>query len=389
MQNYGDLLFPLILKHALKARIHVDAALFSPSAHETGVQSIFDEAWRSRDAIVIGGGDIISFKSQLFSGYKRTWSYPIHPHGACWILPSIQRRVEVPVLWNAPGVPFPFTQDESILVRSIALQASYLSVRDAISKRHLQEAGVEADIVIVPDTALLLPSYWTKEELRPIAAALLKRCGLEVGQPIVFQMHPRPSHEIGKIVRLLKSLGRPIFLLPISYAHKDHQFLAKISKKGKFHFLNEPLDIRQTAALIAHAQSFIGTSLHGAITAYAYAVPYLTYNLIHLNKLDGFAQLVEEPCRLLKDLPSLLGHKEWLERIPCRSTYQKLVSRLHVHFDTIANLIQAPVAPPSIPVAHYLELLRAHQKIHYSFQEGQQRATRRIWPVGACTLLMK
>ena len=383
VDNFGDLLFPLILEWELALRLpSFQLQLFSPLANKSHLHPIFQNNGTvtpcSADAVIIGGGDLISFSLDIAADYKRQWNHLIGPHAACWAIPSIHHSA--PLLWNAPGVPFPFTQEQAPLVRALASKACYLSVRDEYSKRHLQEAGVSEPIAIVPDTAILLPNHWTKESLAPLAQKLLKPFQLEKTPFLAFQMHPGLERSIPQIAEVLdhlsQSLQQPIVLLPIGFCHQDHRCLSRLHQeaKGRFHFLHKPLDCKSVAAVIAHAGSFIGTSLHGNITAFAYGVPHLIYHAAKLKKLEGFAKLIQEPNRLMVDLRQMIEAQTLLQTIPSRATYQRLVEQATLHFNTIAHhLSHAPKATmPNVDFRDsYLSLLHVHQKLDRQIQAYQ------------------
>lgn len=136
-KNFGDLLFPNVLEwHLKKRRKNVELVLFSPIGGEkpfecgTIVHPICDLEKLHRekhfDAIVIGGGDLI----RLDGGWASQEKYDVHASTMdLWLIPAaISEKYDIPLLWNSPGVPFPFAAEQTPLVKRALDAADYLSV---------------------------------------------------------------------------------------------------------------------------------------------------------------------------------------------------------------------------------------------------------------------
>lgn len=390
VENYGDLLFPIIFEKEISQRLRsFKIQLYSPLGNDS-IKPIIPNKNSSLfsntppHAIVIGGGDIISFSTNIASCYKKGWHSIISPHAACWALPSIQRPAGVPIIWNAPGAPFLFTQEQAEIVRVLANEVDYLSVRDSISLSYLQQAGVEKDIAIIPDTVCNLAQHFPKEEIKLIAKKLFEPLGLEIGEPLVFQMHLAVNEdqlpEIAQTLLQLKEiLKRPILLLPIGYCHEDHYILEKLKmiSPQNFLLLEEKLDPLNLIAVIAHAGCFIGTSLHGNITAFAYQIPHVIYNAAKLTKLKGFSELINEPQRCITHIQQLHSRYSLLQVPPQFSTLQQICAQIKKHFDCIASLM---IKGSTAQQAHhdrelltqYLYLTHQIEKLREDLQQTSQ-----------------
>jgi len=354
VENYGDLLFPLILQKELSSRISdITYRTYAPLDGKNTLP-IFSKEYPHHfakdfppSAIVIGGGDIISFDPRIASCYCEQWNNKINPHSACWAIPGIFRPSGVPLVWNAPGIPYPFTADQAFFVRSMAEEVDYLTVRDEISLIHLHKTDVQKEITIVPDTCCLLSKHYSSELLKERAQKILDPLKLRLREALVFQAHLHVNEDqISELVYVLKQLkqllNRPILLLPIGYCHKDDVLLSKIQKKSKdaFIFVENKLDPLSIAAVIAHAGCFLGTSLHGNITAFSYGVPFIIYNAVSLAKLNGFAHLIDEQERHTDNLQDILGKYRLLNASVAQSTLHKMTTRIEAHFDKMSVLIQ-------------------------------------------------
>lgn len=352
VENYGDRLFPLIASKELASRLpNKRLQQFSPLAgpeitpiiNQNG--NIFSEHM-PLEATLIGGGDIISFASEIASIYKDQWKYPISPHNACWALPIIHRNPGAPVIWNAPGVPKSFTKDQTDLVRYLAHESDYLSVRDETSLKRLQEAGVKKEISVIPDTALMISKHYPKDTLIDLAKKNLDPLGLKIGEYLVIQTHPYyvidhiPSFT-ANILSLKEKLNLPILLLPIGRCHHDEQVLKQIKEASQesLHLIETSIDTLEIAAIIAHAGAFVGTSLHGNITAFSYGIPFLICGFAPLSKLEGFANLIKEEDRIVFNENQIPDKWELLEKIPSKSNFENACKTIENHFDAISDLI--------------------------------------------------
>ena len=142
--------------------------------------------------------------------------------------------------------------------------------------------GVERTIKLFPDSATLMSEIFSKDKLLHSSPTEIQKF-ITSTEFIVFQV----SFTAGKknfntIIEQLKSLFQTtntlILLLPIGTAtlHEDDIILERINTELLYetrYFGTQ--DIQTTMCLIAHAKLFLGSSLHGCITAMSYAVPYV------------------------------------------------------------------------------------------------------------------
>jgi polysaccharide pyruvyl transferase WcaK-like protein len=363
VDNYGDLLFPLVLRQALRRRLgEVEVELFSPTPGSfrgdpsMNVRAIgekqLDGVADRFDAYVIGGGDLVSFSrlSAPEHGYNlpRTSS----AHAACWALPALCRHPDVPILWNAPGVPHPFRPEQAVVLWDLCTEVDYRCVRDEPSRRHLREAGVEGEIEVVPDTALCLPELLSPERARQLAAQRLAPLGLAPGGYLAFQIAPWLLKQLGVEVRevarflgrLARQRGESALLLPVGYCHGDRRALERIraAAPSELPLLAEPLPPLELAAVIASASAFVGSSFHGNVTAFAYGLPHLMVNSGALAKLEGFAEHVGRPESLACSWDELLGAASRLGQGPDQASRRAaLRQRIEVHFDRLAEGVRS------------------------------------------------
>src|SRR5687767_6905722 len=112
VQNYGDLLFPLIAEAELTQRLgRVKIRPFSYHAKSTpewpyAVTSVTElpQMAESLDGVLIGGGFVIRFDKFVAAGYKPPTTAIHHPTGY-WLTPAlIALQHGIPLVWNAPGM---------------------------------------------------------------------------------------------------------------------------------------------------------------------------------------------------------------------------------------------------------------------------------------------
>src|SRR5690606_17406017 len=159
--------------------------------------------------------------------------------------------------------------------------SDYIAVRDKRSFDFLRER-VSKEVFMVPDSAIILSDVFPKEKITKSKEVLNLHTKEE--KYIFFQVSKaRVKNNIDSIVKELEDLStkslHKILLCPIGTAlgHEDHVVLKQIFDKlnCKKVFIEKP-SIHDILFLIIHAELYVGSSLHGAISAMSYGVPYLT-----------------------------------------------------------------------------------------------------------------
>ncbi|CPR13638.1 polysaccharide pyruvyl transferase family protein [Brenneria goodwinii] len=189
-----------------------------------------------------------------------------------------------------------------------------ISVRENITKMHLSKSGVNC--TLIPDSALIMSDYYSLAELNamPWKENIDCKNGFSFDDYIIFQTARFNSeNKIDDVINELKYIytatGKSILLLPIGRAtgHEDHIILEKIYKllsneKIPVGIQNSP-HVLNIMSSLAHAKAYIGTSLHGAITAYSYGHKVCAFSTNEVKKLKGFieAWLVPEDYHMSAD----------------------------------------------------------------------------------------
>lgn len=308
-ENYGDLLFVDVFEKQIKRHIELDEiVLFAPKnctmpfSDGRKVYSVteLEEQHKEKpfDAFVVGGGDIIHYtKTRTFMPHiSDDWvDYEVL---YIWMIPAILAwKYDIPLLWNAPGVPMEFWTSEKMMTKELVELADYISVRDELSANNLIEAGVEKDVHVVPDTVFSISELVSEEEINQYFEKV--NLPAERKQYVVFHANQTfGEKEIQDCIDVLRKIkkehGMEIVLLPIGYALGDENFISELKARcpGEFITFDEKLSPMEMLSVIVNANAYVGASLHGCITASSFGVPVVSCNYNRFIKVDGFLEVV-------------------------------------------------------------------------------------------------
>jgi len=89
-----------------------------------------------------------------------------------------------------------------------------------------------------------------------------------------------------------------VVALPLGYCHGDHEFLQGLAKRSngilKYADVHSIFDM---LAIIAASEVFVGTSLHGNITAFSFGIPHV-FGPLPAAKAKGFLNVTKLPVEL-------------------------------------------------------------------------------------------
>ena len=338
--NFGDLLFPHILRHVfddlgVEAR-YLYGALEGVDLRARGgvctlpLSSLKGDRFGPDDAAVVAGGEVLSARwldAWLGAAGRRTslaTKLAARVLGtslvdaACrrllggrrpqpWVLDARDLGGELSVIYNAVGgvgldrLP-PGLRSAT---RDRLGRAAHLSVRDPETRRVLESWDLPLDVELAPDCGVLVADVFPVEALArgatPMLAATLQRLG---GRYVVFQVGRYPAWgRIGElaagIARVHAETGLAVLLLPLGQAsgHDDVVPLRRIrSRLGAVpaELLPAPT-VTDILAAIAGAELFMGSSLHGNLAALAYGVPHVPFGP-RVGKLDATLRCWDRTC---------------------------------------------------------------------------------------------
>jgi len=270
VRNYGDLLFPPVLRHELGKRIpEVEVECFSyyekaPPDWPFAVSPVsrLPDLIHSFDAVVIGGGHLIRFDKEIAAGYYPP-SPDLHHPTSYWLFPAmLALEANVPLAWSAVGASPELPQWGCELLREVLRASAYISARDAATQRSLQELAGEREVLLVPDTVFGIRDLQLRKQTNG-------------RKYVVIQATPHLTPYADSIRRLLvwlKSQQYDVVLLPISPALGDDAAILK-DILGASATVASWTDPAEAVNVIANAAAVMGVSLHLSVTALAYGVP--------------------------------------------------------------------------------------------------------------------
>jgi glycosyltransferase involved in cell wall biosynthesis/polysaccharide pyruvyl transferase WcaK-like protein len=369
--NYGDLLFPLVARKRL-ASCKADVVALSPAGGPPVLSDCLASAGvaSSRnlppaDAVLIGGGNIIDIAP------TRTPVYPAEAESALgypdlWLTAARAALPGVPVCWNAPGVPGPFCGSFRPYVANCLRRSDYVSVRDDESRAALLEALPEADVTVVPDTAWEIDGLWDGPDLQQSRDRAFRDRG-ESPCSRILAVHLNSRYLSGlsdtAIAALLDRMSRHwdarIALIAVGACHGDDELCRRIGSDmcSAPLVVDRPRSLLEIASLIAGAQGYAGSSMHGLITALAFGIPGVCVSDGRKPKFHGLQRFVncEEVLATsweaaLQQLETVAGADAKAHWGPARARAR---DQLNEHWRRITELIaQASCRdkdPPSAP----------------------------------------
>ncbi|MCH7396516.1 polysaccharide pyruvyl transferase family protein [Belliella sp. DSM 107340] len=337
--NYGDLLFPIILRNELGESYNYKFYSIRNYNYEGygGVRTksiirlLFKLLFKRNQTVIIAGGHVIGagWLILFFHNWKafRMFFEPKYRKKYDVYFNSIFNKIfrsRYPYV-----ISLPLQRNNQIIYSSVGGTVYSLGRKSELIKNlfgvdlfsvrssRLYEFGVENNInsKLVPDSAMLISNYFKKS----LAENYL-----------VFQCHNLSSEIIDVLAEQLfiianRNVKKKIILLPIGYANGHEDFIAL--QKLKSHDIlcdmqnvvyRKEMSVFGIIKIISGAECFIGTSLHGIITSFTYNVPYLcissSYKLKEyikdwdLNNLDKnpfdfkFIEFYDRgPCQMVVD----------------------------------------------------------------------------------------
>lgn len=325
--NYGDNLMPILFEFFLKefypeffkeyrlvfaALVDSDLSRFKVKK-TVSMASVFKNESPSPKAIISIGGEVLcASSSTLFThmGYSgmvskavlflRRYRLKFVADVICrlffrlpWEYPYIPaKRGGAKVALNTVGGEVS-KSNRSIRFHSVVERmksADFISVRDRRTLSYLQGVG---DPQLFPDSAITMSHFCSRDSLRSSCGK--KILSMAKGKYVCVQAAPKKAGASAEVYAIeLKKIKEKyqmdIVLCPIGYAsgHDDIEFLRDVKKySGGGFVIADDLNIWEIMYAISQSQCYIGTSLHGVITALSFSVPHIGLNP-KVKKLDAF-----------------------------------------------------------------------------------------------------
>ncbi|MBP6821567.1 MAG: polysaccharide pyruvyl transferase family protein [Acidobacteria bacterium] len=343
VENYGDLLFPLIAEFELSKRLGpIKLHRFSYWEKTTAdwpyaVTSLTElpALARNLDGVLIGGGHVIRFDKDVADGYAPPAPGIHHPTGY-WLAPILTALQNgIPVAWNAPGVNHQIPSWADPLMKLAVTGSDYVAVRDKYARQEIARVSPQSEIAVTPDTAFGVSRLLDKTQ--PSQELVRLREALGINRPYLVVQAVKGLESFVRMV-----VGHPglfseyqLVALPIGPVLGDDAALLREELPDAICPQQWPNPLL-LAELIAGAEAAIGTSLHLSITALAFGVPMFRPAGFRGNKYRTLSQFdtifhFAEPLE-----------PEWfISRFGCAAVSPAVLDvqrKLSSHWDQVADL---------------------------------------------------
>ena len=346
VENYGDLLYPIVFRHLVQKKDPtLQVRLYSLRAGESlrqsaltteSIRSLFAKEHSGLRTLVIGGGDILRTDWDLMArhyGRRSRVSIPSvrnsidsfgarrfrarwmnYPAAGPFLIDPNDLPGESRAAYVSCGVPHDFAASEIDRVKRTLGNASFIGLRDEDSAEKLLRAGIDCEVRVAPDLTVTLSDQFDRNELACRGRQILSRFEVQSDRPLLcFQSQPYPGFNTDEILRELKRYqerrATEVVALPLGYCHGDHEFLKGLAKRSdgaiKYADVSSVFDM---LAIIAASDVFVGTSLHGNITAFSFGIPHV-FGPLPVAKVDGFLRVANLPLELKMNSWSELNDK--------------------------------------------------------------------------------
>jgi len=299
LENYGDLLFPLVAEAELTERLgRVKVHRFSYNAKSTPdwpyVVTSLTELPRiagDLDGVLIGGGFIIRFDKDVAPGYGPPTPAIHHPTGY-WLTPAlVALQRGIPLIWNAPGMhcnEIPTWAEP--LMQVVFANSGYIVVRDEPSQEALARFVDHGEASVMPDTGFGISRLLDQREPSAEFNRLRETTSGLTGPYIVVQAIRGLDGFVNFVKKHRRLLRDFRFLeLPIGPVLDDHEGVLGRDLPGliRLHGWPHPLLLGE---LISHSAAVVGHSYHLAITALACGVPVFSSADLSVGKYTALSR---------------------------------------------------------------------------------------------------
>ncbi|WP_455070795.1 polysaccharide pyruvyl transferase family protein [Prevotella histicola] len=350
--NYGDLLFPHVIQYYFKDC--VDKIIFCSTTKSDlskfgGVptksfRSLFNAKIKDDNFLIVAGGDSLFIDWQTILSFVDPYAkffYIADNFIGSSILSALYKKIKYhastfypfsigkdelcnikKVFYNSLGGSVLEQKKDSLFrqeITSILKTVDYISVRDKSTHNLLKLIGVHN--LMVPDSAILISDVFSEDFLSSHISPTLKK--ILDKEYLFFQINAEHgNNKENYYANLLSSIANEyklhICLCPIGLApgHSDNIPLMKIQKRisNLSTFINNPT-IWDIMYLIKYAKIFIGTSLHGTITAMSFGTSYVSHGPLKLKNYimtwvdNGEEYFVEDYLKLEESIRKTLNRK--------------------------------------------------------------------------------
>ena len=386
--NYGDLLFPIIAGNeisehsaspvaSVNALVQSDLSAFGAVPTQPLRQLFGPGHLADGDVVIYAGGGTIGvdwtyMHSNLLGpvanralyyfgrvfGPRRVDTLSRMYFGSNspfpWVSEPANYPASVKVAYNAVGGSEFAALPAEVQARTLQClsKAAYVSVRDAETRRLFSSIENTVPLELAPDSAVLMSEQYPLAVLRQrCSLATLEQ--LDAGPYVCFQANINyVRKQAPAIIAMLEDVyqrhGLRALLLPIGrYVGLDDQ----IALRGILNVIRTPAaivsdqaSIWEIMAVLASANLFVGTSLHGNVTSQSFAVPHIGLKYDKLSKLDHYLGSWDLPeqarCIELTEARQAIDRVLAVSGAAREALRSDLIARAHGNFSKLAVACQ-------------------------------------------------
>lgn len=375
--NYGDILMPIILEMRLNQVLNdisfeyfglMERDMTAIGGCKTVALSKLYSSCEKYDCVIVVGGEVLAsrytnmYLNLMNNGLVITYYKilrklsPTLVERICkrklngqdrypWIIDKAKINCDKLIYNSVGGKDIDLSEEIKCLVNKF----DYVSVRDKETYNVLK--NINNDVQLYPDSVISLSKFINDEFLNDRVADNLKKKLGELDKYFVIQVKKKIGDKIynellEQIEYIYNNYNIPCVLLPIGYAqgHEDHIILRKLKKHLKSKaILIENNTVYDTAYVIKNSVCYVGTSLHGAITAISYNVPHIALTnqipklLDFLQTWDTTPIIYTLPSELGKNLEKLLHNETVYEKV--KMARDRLLQKSDENFEKIYEVI--------------------------------------------------
>ncbi len=312
--NYGDLLFPILIKKFLEKEkvdfvftnygiIKSDLSFFG-ALPTLPFKELVKNSHSTTDNsyIIIAGGEVLGGGwLNLYRFVNEFWNKIYHNRYTRFLVNRTSILERYSLRFNHSSKPFILDgkrfKDKKIVYNAIGAQGakkmlslnksyikyfkdvSYLSIRDTTSKSHFDSFNIKNNLI--PDSALLMSDLIDVEFEQYVS----KECIDATAKKYTFVQlgNNKGPNELQVFIDNLKKFSQQndlkILLCPIGLAldHSDDILLKSIQKSNPEFLYYHPKNLYEIMFLLKESSIYIGTSLHGVVTAQSFHKPFFVF----------------------------------------------------------------------------------------------------------------
>jgi GT2 family glycosyltransferase len=252
---------------------------------------------------------------------------------------------------------------------------------------------------VVPDPAWDVDKLWTPGQLLDAREALFRRKGLSLPErTLAFHLNNRylqglNENEVGSVLdRIAENMGAVAILVPMAPTHGDillaQQVAAQMSTAPLV--LDDALGMIEIASCLGTSILYVGSAMHGFITASAYGVPALCITDGSKIKFSGVQSLFKPTdihCCSWKNLVDVLAEKD-LRTLgnKAKQVHANVCQQLDMHWDRICGHFRESASTitrrtSSKGLAYRLELLESNVERYKKFATEMKKERNGLYEI--------